>query len=746
MTNLNIHFQKCKQDYRHIICIGITLTSIGLGFLFPNALPRVGETVRDFFTSLAYYFMALRDPYSNSVTPTINDMQSWKFAEELWEPIKLFPYTWEEFKVIWSKYWDVVFTKTNFVAYLDSIGEFLSEASLLLTGVIPLLFGLLFYFNGYKNKSCTDRGKKSFLLRSFEKMLFKVIYPVVAWLKDFVSFVKEEDKYYKTWLVIWALYFNVFSIFIAFMGYYLYLSASRDFVSLYTQLLKLLRDLTPVIRFIPGIIWFFIGVWIYNYVCRSMAFARLYALERANRAVLKKRGIITTVYGPPGLGKTMTVTSMAVSKEIDLYDILFGIMVERATWFPNFPWQTFRDQIKKRVKRREIVDVDSCREWVQRCRVFFDRISAIHTADEYKVIRKRYKHIKTDYTFGYDYTHYSTTYNNELKITHLYEALEEYACAYIYFTVKTTLLFANYSIRMDSILKDLGNLPYRDNDFFNRPPEYREAVSKHSHIIDMDMFRLGKKLIPDNPKARGIHPSVYVITEVDKEWKNTIQLQEIKAKSDETNQKNDLHDAALMMIRHAVLIANIPIIALIFDLQRPEAWGAGGRELGEVINLSEKSDAAPVLPFLSPYWFCEWVFRWLQGKWDDFKNTYDVNRCDQTLLVYLISNLMAKINNHYDKILGMFGAQTITLEMQSGRMDGKVDTDKWRWLFKKDFSERYRSDCLHSVWVSYEPNTMYVDDFISYAGLLGTQEENELQNSYFQNDIKKMKRMNRTVA
>ena len=37
---------------------------------------------------------------------------------------------------------------------------------------------------------------------------------------------------------------------------------------------------------------------------------------------------------------------------------------------------------------------------------------------------------------------------------------------------------------------------------------------------------------------------------------------------------------------------------------------------------------------------------------------------------------------------------------------------------------------------------MHIDDFIMYAGEVGTDEENQLQNSYFQMDIAKMKALN----
>ena len=132
-------------------------------------------------------------------------------------------------------------------------------------------------------------------------------------------------------------------------------------------------------------------------------------------------------------------------------------------------------------------------------------------------------------------------------------------------------------------------MPLRDNDFFKRSPERQEAYSRHAHIIDFDMLRLGKKMIEDNPKARRLSFGVYVITEIDKERKNMNDLKETKIKVDEVNQKNDLFNACLMMSRHAAVVDNKVFIRFIMDLQRPEAWGAGGRELGEVIYISEKT-------------------------------------------------------------------------------------------------------------------------------------------------------------
>ena len=743
MNYVKHKIKQFKKDYRHIICAVITLISLGMGFLFPNGIPRLAESVRDLVTSFVYYVAELFFRDENPVNATVMQIQEWKFADQIWKPIKLFPDSWEEFKLLWNNYWDVFFSWENFERYLTFVGDLLYYFSRIMLVLLPLIMVVILKINSYKDKRCNVRNLESKQLKGFKKFQFNRIYPVVGWCKDFVTFLKENSIYQSTWLVLWCLHFNVFSMVIAFIAYYLYFVSSWNFVSLFTQFLKLLNDLTPMIRFIPGIIWCIIGVKVYNRICRSMAFNRLYYAESCNRSFLRGRGVVTTVYGEMGIGKTQMITSMALSAEIEQFDMAFEILLEKDTMFPNFPWQIFRDQLKKRIDNHTIVDLPTCRNWVRSYRTFFDRITALrYTSEEYQTLRKKKGLLKNDYTFGYDYTHYATTYNDNLKITHLFEALEDYACAYLIFTVKTTLLFSNYSIRVDSILTDLGNMPSRDNDFFNRDPEYQEAYSHHAHIIDMDMIRLGKKIIKGNPKARRLSFGVFVITEIDKEFKNMQELKEMKINEKEANQKNDLHNACLMMCRHAAVVSNRVFIRIIADLQRPEAWGAGGRELGEVIYISDKTEIAPALPFFSPYWLCQGVFSWIKGLWDNFYSTYIENRSDNTLFTYLAKNITAKINNHYDKVNGLFGTQTLKLEIQSGRMDGEIKNDKWRLITKKDRSRRYKTACLEAVFDSYEPNTMHIDDFIMYAGEVGTDAENQLQNSYFQMDIAKMKLLN----
>ena len=733
------YWRKLCADYRHIICLILILGSAACGFLFPNGLPRLAESFRDFGVSVTYYFCALFSS-RNKVRPTVTELPSWKWAEERWQPFRLFPWTWEEFQDKCAAYGERLFLKENFQGYTEWLGDKAYNLSYVLILLIPVFFVLRVLFRRYVSKHVTTRNKRSRPLKAFEKMVFRTVYPVARWCRDFVEFCKANSGYVYALVILWCIHFNLFAIFVSFFAWYFYFASSFDVQCVYMQFVRLFHDLTPMVRFIPGIVWSVVGMLIYNHICRSMAFARLYAYEKANRGFLASRGIVTTIYGEMGIGKTQMLTSMALSAEIEQWDNAFDILLEKDMQFPNFPWQNVRDALKKEIDNHRIVDLPSCRAWARRCGFFFERIKALYSPEEWKEHRKGYS-IK-DYTFGYDYAHYRTTYNDELKITPLFEAVEDYACAYLIFTVKTTLLFSNYSIRTDSIIRDIGNMPLRDNDFMSRPPEYQDAYSHHAHIIDIDMLRLGKKMVADNPKGRRLSFGVFVITEVDKEFKNMQELKETKLNANECNQRNDLHNACIMMSRHAAVVANRVFIRMLFDLQRPEAWGAGGRELGEVIYIADKGDEAPALPFFSPYWLCQGLFGWIKSKWDNFYGNYIHNRCDHTLLVHLFKNVIGAINNHYDKVHGLLGHQALKLELQSGRLDGDVKKDKWHRINKKDRSRRYRTACLETVFDSYEPNTMHIDDFIQYAGEVGTQAENDLQNSYFQNDIRRMKELN----
>ena len=746
--------EKLKEDYRHYICVGITLLFLGLGFLFPNALPRLGEAFRDLGTSIVYYFYGLfaENPEACPIVPTVLQQQSWEWAESPWEPIRLFPWTWEEFKVLWRQYWALWATWENVQDYIWSMSDMLEILAKILTLLLPLCVPIWLKAQKYTAPQEEDQEDKlskkksksvveSKQLKRFKRILYITVYPVAGWCKDFFVFVRENKMYYQTWFFLWLLYFNVISIGISFLAFYFYFVVSFDLISIYTQLVKLLLDLTPMIRFIPGIIWFALGVLLINYLARESGFNRLEHNERENRGFLNERGVVTVIYGNMGTGKTRMLTSLALSAEKQLRDQALEILLEADMKFPNFPWVNVRNEVKQRMQEHTITDVFSIRSWIRAWKLDF---LALEEADLLRWYQRRVRKgkVKNDKTFGYDTEHYRTTYNDNLQIVHLYDAIEDYVQAFFVYSIQTSLIFSNYAIRVDFDVTDNGHFPLYNDDFFRRNPKYQDLYSKYCHIIDFDMLRLGKRMLEENPNKNALGFGVYVVSEIDKERKNELEIRRAasarkKSRADESeleecSQNNDLFNACLKMIRHATVIANRVFVKVLCDLQRPEDWGAGGREVGEVVFIDNKDEKLPTLPFYSPYWLVYGMYS-IHHVFFRFYLSYIGVRDDDTLLLYLFKNMTALYMQYIDRTEKLFGCQTFHLEVESGRMDGKSKQRKFYGMDKKDFSRRYSTDAMSSIFDL--PNTVSIADFIEYADVMASKAERDMQNSHFQRDI-----------
>ena len=136
--------RKNRIDYRHIVCIGITLGFIVLGvFRFSNALGRLIESLRDVGISFAYYFCELFD-FHGVITPTVNDLPEipffkWFNFSNATLPNVSVPENWAAFKVKWAQYWKVWADKETFNGYLAVISNILYVISKIFVLALPFI-------------------------------------------------------------------------------------------------------------------------------------------------------------------------------------------------------------------------------------------------------------------------------------------------------------------------------------------------------------------------------------------------------------------------------------------------------------------------------------------------------------------------------------------------------------------------------------------------------------------------------
>ena len=729
-----------KRIVLHILCGAITAGIILLGiFRFFGSVGRVIESLRDVGISFAYYFCELFD-FHDVITPTVNDLPEipffkWFNSPNATLPNVSVPENWAAFKVKWAQYWKVWVDKETFNGYLAVISNILYVISKIFVLALPFILCVYLLIRQMLKTENNDYDKDSKALQSFKRFTERYYTPVKNKIAEFIAFVKERKYYYVTWLCLWGLYFNVYTIVVEFVAYYFYFVVSFDIVNLYRQVYKLCLDLYVPFNFIPWWGWTIIGCILFDKIRKNIAYATLNHFERKNRGFINARPIVFMVCGTMGKKKTTAITDMALSQEVMLRDKAFEKILENDLKFPNFPWVNLENAIKREMNRHTVYNLATARKYVRHLAACF--YAARKSKSIYKGVKrhlkKRYNLRYDNLCFGYDYERYGFTYDDKLKITDIWETVETYAQLYFIYVIQSSLIISNYSVRTDGVLSDIGNFPLWNEDFFKRDSRFAESYSRHAHIVDFDSLRLGRKVIEENINADSFEFGVVVITEVGKERGNSIELSEKKKKDETTNQKNDLFNSWLKMVRHSATVDNFPFVRVITDEQRPESWGADARDLCEIVHIRESGEIRLAMPFFS---LAELLYDWFFGKFTGLYYEYRYNRADNTLSMYLLKGLTAFIRKYYGGIYNRFGYCRLSVDVESGTQDGQAESNKYYLMSKKIYSKRFSTDCFSDFFTEKALRSpVGIDDLPEYSTEKATFDELSKQNSYFINDL-----------
>ena len=722
-----------KIHYMHYIAAATSLVFVAMAiFIFPSGIIRVKESFVDLWYSLVYYVDELFEFNFNVRPPTVNEYSVVPFT-----PIFNLPATWEEFVFLWHKYWDLWITKANISAYFVHIGEVAANISrfILLAGV-PLFLVLYLLFRRYLNSHNNDYDKDSKPL-TWAKWFGENVYsPVKAWVQRYVQFLRENDKHYKIWLLIWCYSFNVIVMGIEFLAFYLYFVVSFDFVNIYRQVYKLLCDLSVSVAFLPGWVWVLVGLWIFLYIRKKIALSILHHHEAMNCGFINERPIVTMTCGTMGKKKTTMITDMMLLQEKMFRDKALELMLENDLKFPNFPWCNLERYIKSCMREHRMYTLATIREELSKIQLhFYQGLESKGTA---KAIRrhlnKRHgKYLWKNNIFGYDYEKYGITYDDKLKVVDIWSVIQAYAQEYFVYVLKSSIIIANFSVRTDSIVHDLGNLPLRDNDFYSRNSKFIYELSRYAKIIDYNALRLGRKLGDEDPKKDSFEFGVGGTTEVGKERKNNLQLQEIKKKDEGANQKNDGFNDWLKMIRHSATIDYIPFVKFFTDEQRPESWGADARDLCEIIHIKDGGKTKLALPFFA---LEELLYSFIYDKFVGLYLQYRHVRADNTLIIYGFKKLMAIFQGYYKRTYNMYGFSKMLVQVESGTQDGELSDKAYYLDNKRIYSDRFSTDCFSDFFTTKSlRSSVGIDDLEEYRTSKATLDELKMQNSYFVADL-----------
>ena len=703
--------RKLLKKHRLYLCILITILFLLLSFVFTNSYVRIIESFKDLGLSIAYYFCELfYIPYSFDVTT--NHVSNG--SQYIVDNFNLFDFS--NFGTYFQFGFKASFNGETFLRYTSNVFNKISNFTRFLLIIFPLFILLFIWYKKYFTENDLKPNEDSKQLKFYKKIENKVFTPIKKWLCSFKDYLLDHNYFIIIWCCLFCLYFNIFTIFIEFLAFYFYFVISFDFANIFKQFYKLIIDLLPLIQYVPLPIWLVLALLVFNAIRKKIGYNVLEHYEMRDRGFINSMGQVSMLCAPMGKGKTTALTDIALSQEVMFRDKAFELILENDLKFPNFPFINFENEIKHAIEYHQIYNLASARLWLHKKRVRFEYFQT------------------SEKCFGYDFQKYGLYYDDNLKNIYLYEMLESYVQLYFVYIIQSSLLVSNYGIREDNVLEDLGNFPIWHSDFFKVNTEYAEAYSRHSHILDFDMLRLGRKVIENNLKANAFEFGVIVITEGGKERKNTLELKEVKKNTIETNQKNDLFNLWLKMARHSATIDNFPFIKVLIDEQRPESMGADVRELCEkIIFIREKKETRTPLMF---FYFETIIYDFLKSKFTSFYYKFRFVRSDNTLLVYLIKKLVSRYIHYYERLRNTFSYHKLIIESEKGTLDEEFEKSEYYIMYKKIYSRRFVTDCFSDFFV-HKSLESYIglNDVEEYRNEKATLDELSEQNSYFINEL-----------
>ena len=691
------------------ICLTVVITAafILLGaFVFGDSYLRFGETAKDFGLSVGYYFCTLFG-LDHDIVPSVTEYSSvmdWDI---------LLPSDFEGFTSQATSFFSLLVDGENFSGYWAKVGDVMLVLLKVVAIILPclLILGLVIW-RLYKSGN-TKHNRDTVPLRVF-KMLSRWFYqPLKRAVLSYRDFLTEHRAVWILWAVMWAFHLNAASIVTGFLAYYFYFVLSFDVANLYVQVCKLFIDLQVIFRYFPWWCIAFVCWLLFDHWRKSVALNRLRHFEARNCGFINELPIVSMACGSMGKKKTTLITDMVLSQEVMFRQKALEILQQNDMKFPYFPWIAFEDELRRCMEHGTVYNLASVKAWVALKRSRFIR----------------HRNAQTQ-LYGYDYARYGTTFDDSLKISRLFEVLETYAQAYFIYVLESSLIVANYSVRTDNLMADNGNFPMWLTDFF---PKRRRPQSRHAHILDFDVLRLGRKVLENNPKAGSFEFGVVGITEIGKERGNNLELKEVKKGSDDTNQKNDLFNSWLKMCRHSATVDNFPFIKVFTDEQRPESWGADARDLADIINIASCGDMRLALPFYTiEEMLSEWAFNRFLSLYYDFR----FRRGDNTLLVHILKSVVAWLWRRNLRIYNRFGYSVLKIEKERGTMDGKTENKKYYLMSAKIYAQRFSTDCF-SDYFNDMARRSYIGlaDYLEYATEKASVEELKMQNSYFINSL-----------
>ena len=583
----------------------------------------------------------------------------------------IIPESIDVFKIKASIFGSMLISGGTYSNFGQVVLEFIIITCQVLMVVVPVLILLLVANKIMSLKKPNNKhGKMTLMATMIDKTSQRVIMPVGRKILECSRYF-FSSIFGQCTMVLLMLNFNVFTLVLDLLAYYIYLIPSLDFGSVYQHLLKLDNYIMPFIMYFPKTL---IIYYIAKFLCHkryNRAVRVRYHLDARNMGVINRFPALYTTKGEPGAGKDYLDTDIGITKDKMSKDKSSEGMLKLDMMFPAFNWTMLGLLVKHVIDSKRIHTLYDLEEF------FEARFNGIR---EYMSMGDQYVEDVKDLLLGYDIERYGMEYCDGIKFVSLESAVTAYAQYYYIYYLKT-LIMANYTVKLDNYHLDLGNMVRACNDYFAISPQISRRVSHKCHILDVDMFRLFKKM--GENKDITFECGNVLWTEFDKDYGNTLDTASDEAESDDVNSKNDGLMAQMKMIRSTATIEHDLFASVSVNAQRDMNININYREISDIINILDKPEEFYCLSGLDlELAFYHRFYR----RFKAYYERYNFMRGNINAKILIYKAVFKKLFDRYTMLCNEFGYMRYSLDV-----NGKAQYDYYSF-HKKMRSGRYKTD------------------------------------------------------
>ena len=115
---------------------------------------------------------------------------------------------------------------------------------------------------------------------------------------------------------------------------------------------------------------------------------------------------------------------------------------------------------------------------------------------------------------------------------------------------------------------------------------------------------------------------------------------------------------------------------------------------------------------------------------------YRFVRGDNTLPMYVLKKIIAKLQKYYKDTYNLFGYNVLKVQVESGTQDGELEDKSYYLDNKRIYSDRFSTDAFSDFFNTKAlRSSIGIEDLEEYRNSKATLEELQMQNSYFVADL-----------